>query len=168
MFDLSKSLRPSPTYRAGRPPLFGLPLRLFRGSSSRLCLVLSDIGHSNSLRSPSAFCSLHPYLLSTSPTPCARVHPSFRRTAIHPAPALLLFFSFPRDTRRGDTKRRIVDSCFAIHSSRAIHSCLHPLDVAASRASSRRGCVGHGLDVLFAFRESSIEYGRYRVRQSVI
>lgn len=42
--------------RASPPPLslrrrFGLPLRLFRGSSSRLCLVLSDIDHSNSLRS---------------------------------------------------------------------------------------------------------------------
>lgn len=33
------------------PPTFGLPLPLFRGSSSRLCLVLSDIDHSNSLRS---------------------------------------------------------------------------------------------------------------------
>lgn len=44
MFDLSKSFFLS-------PPTFGLPLPLFRGSSSRLCLVLSDIDHSNSLRS---------------------------------------------------------------------------------------------------------------------
>lgn len=43
MFDLSKSFFLSPT--------FSLPLRLFRASSSRLCLVLSDIDHSNSLRS---------------------------------------------------------------------------------------------------------------------
>lgn len=43
MFDLSKSFF--------LPPTFGLPLRLFRGSSFRLCLILSDIDHSNSLRS---------------------------------------------------------------------------------------------------------------------
>lgn len=45
MFDLSKSF--SHPLAPLRVALFCLPLRLFRGSSSRLCLVLSDIDHSN-------------------------------------------------------------------------------------------------------------------------
>lgn len=126
MFDLSKSLRPSPA----AAPLFGLPLRLFRGSSSRLCLVLSDIDHSNSLRSPSAFCPLRPYPLpprsALLPTrrhsPRSAVVPLFSSRREAPNCRFLLRYSLaPRRTRR------------------------RPVDAAALArpASPRRGCVGH-------------------------
>lgn len=95
MFDLSKSSSPPSN-------LPGLPLRLFRGSSSRLCLVLSDIDHSNSLRSSPPF---YPASSSVSAT-----LPSSGALSLSHGTVCSLF-----SCHRDQCHRRNVDSCFAIH-----------------------------------------------------
>ena len=97
---------------------FGLPLRLFRGSSSRLCLALSDIGHSNSL--PSLSLSLcHPPFASSSVSATLSRPPPRSPSLLYSrrSPLLRVVLSFPSATNASVAGCRNVDSRFAIHQS---------------------------------------------------
>lgn len=123
MFDLSKSFFLSPT--------FSLPLRLFRGSSSRLCLVLSDIDHSNSLRS-----TLYRTTSSVSRYPFTFFFLSIyspilvRLQVIYSIFTVVLFspsLSLAINVGPSDTQPRNVDSRFAIHPTNPSPNSTLPL-----------------------------------------